>query len=72
LLQRLLQHVLQCVTARNLFISTPTFPWAMSYCVGFYHKYAPYLMSTEPFHPYRPVWYVPDQGMDYTILETCT
>jgi len=22
------------------------------------------------FHPYRPVWYVPDQGMDYTILHT--
>jgi len=20
------------------------------------------------FHPYRPVWYVPDQGMDYTML----
>jgi len=24
----------------------------------------------EPFHPYRPVWYVPDQGMDYTIADT--
>jgi len=22
------------------------------------------------FHPYRPVWYVPDQGLDYTILDT--
>jgi len=21
-------------------------------------------------HPYRPVWYVPDQGQDYTILYT--
>jgi len=23
-----------------------------------------------PFHPYRPVWYVPDEGMDFTILDT--
>jgi len=23
-----------------------------------------------PFHPYRPVWYVPDKGKDYTILIT--
>jgi len=23
----------------------------------------------QPFHPYRSVWYVPDQDMDYTILE---
>jgi len=22
------------------------------------------------FHPYRPVWYVPDQSLDYTILDT--
>jgi len=24
--------------------------------------------TPKPFQPYRPVWYVPDQGMDYTIL----
>jgi len=23
----------------------------------------------EPFHLYRPVWYVPDQGSDHTILD---
>jgi len=24
----------------------------------------------KPFHPNRPVWYVPDQGIDYTILDS--
>jgi len=28
------------------------------------------IKSDQPFHPYRPVWYVPVQGMDYTILDT--
>jgi len=28
------------------------------------------LTITLQFHPYRPVWYIPDQGMDYTILDT--
>jgi len=23
-----------------------------------------------PFHPYRPVWYGPDQGKGYTIVDT--
>jgi len=28
-------------------------------------------ISMKTFHPYRPaVWYVPDQGMGYTILDT--
>jgi len=26
-----------------------------------------YIFKT--FHPYRPVWYVPDQGMEYTIQD---
>jgi len=26
--------------------------------------------ACKPFHPYRPVWYVPEQGKDFTILDT--
>jgi len=30
-----------------------------------------YIDHLKHFHPYRPVWYVPDKGiMDYTILDT--
>jgi len=34
-----------------------------------YICYCSYI-APQPFHPYRSVWYVPDQGMDYTILDT--
>jgi len=27
-------------------------------------------MKLNPLHPYKSVWYVPDQGMGYTILDT--
>jgi len=28
------------------------------------------VFTLEPLDPYRPVWYVPVQDMDYTILDT--
>jgi len=34
------------------------------------HQHYQQQIYFKPFHPYRPVWYVPDQGMDYTILDT--
>jgi len=30
----------------------------------------PYVYIPTTFHPYRPVWYVPDQGLGYIILNT--
>jgi len=29
-----------------------------------------YTDGVEPFYPYRPVWYVTDHSMDYTIPDT--
>jgi len=26
-------------------------------------------LTIEPFHPYRPVWYVPDQGLGDAIID---
>jgi len=27
------------------------------------------MITIGTLHPYRPVWYVPNQGLDYTILD---